>query len=183
MNNSLIKILALVGLTLALVLGYILYKEQIASDITVEPELEVEGFHIHAGFIVYENGELIDFSGDQYMNFSTCGVDEENLTPEEIQLEKGHLHDNDGDVAHVHREGGTWKDLFSSIGFNLVEDPLPVTYLNGQSFPLLLNEEINDMDSAVFIVGESDNVQEMVDSAINADRIQEVASKSESCGI
>ena len=171
-------VIALVGLAV-----FVFISQKDSNEVNDHEETEEEHFHIHAGFVVYNEGELVDFSADRYMNFSTCGTNEEDLTPEQIQMEKGHLHDNDGDVVHVHREGGTWRDLFANIGYEIPEAPLPVTFLNGQSVPMLLDEEIEDLDTAVFIIGTSDNVEEMLNSAVTEDRIIEVSQKSESCGV
>ena len=38
---------------------------------------------------------------------------------EDKQLEKAHLHDLIGTVAHIHRENATWRDLFKNIGYSV----------------------------------------------------------------
>ena len=42
----------------------------------------VADIHYHAGFRVYKDGQLQDFSGPQYMHLEMCSVDEgEHATP------------------------------------------------------------------------------------------------------
>jgi len=67
-------------------------------------------YHAHADFKVYIMGKPFNFSQDKYMTKEACG-------PESGA--HAHLHDGNGEVAHVHEEGITWGDFFWSLGMKL----------------------------------------------------------------
>jgi len=54
-----------------------------------------QSIHYHTGFLIYIDGILQDFSAQKYIEISA------------YQIEKAHLHDNVGDVVHVHQPGAT----------------------------------------------------------------------------
>src|SRR3989344_6791336 len=86
--------------------------------------------HYHAGFQVYFDGKLQDFSGAKYMTVNPCG--EEENGQENEQLEKAHHHDGVGDVVHVETEGAKWLDLFKNIRFNSDSSNPVEGYVNGK---------------------------------------------------
>jgi len=76
--------------------------------------------HYHAGFVLFVNDKKIDFSKARYMSVSPCTLHAtEDDSPEAIQHDKAHLHDYVGDVVHVERTGGKWKDLFINISYQI----------------------------------------------------------------
>lgn len=140
-----------------------------------------DNVHLHAGFLVYIDNELQDFSDFKYMNFKSCGEHIEEMSPEEEQIEKAHLHDFIGDVVHVHRENATWGDLFKNISFSLF--PTEV-YINGDLFEGdFLSYEIKPYDSVVIFQGEASEKEEKINARVTKGHILEVEQMSEYCAI
>lgn len=71
-------------------------------------------YHIHANFRVYINGKAVDFSDKKYME-----------TNPDI-----HLHDNKGDLIHIHKQGMKLADLFFSLKLEI--PPASKLYVNGK---------------------------------------------------
>ena len=72
--------------------------------------------HTHADFAVWVDGEMVDFSGPEYMSglsYSDESHDEEH----EYHHEHLHLHDEVGTVLHRHKPGLTLKEFFDSLGY------------------------------------------------------------------
>ena len=143
-------------------------------------EAAAEEVHYHAGFQVYKNDVLQDFSGFEFMKVEPCSIEgHEELDEAHEQLERAHLHDAVGDVVHVHREGATWGDLFQNI--NVEINPTEV-YINGELFEgNFLSGQISPYDSAVIIEGESVDFEDKLQNAVSRDRIVEVEAVSENC--
>lgn len=133
--------------------------------------------HYHAGFQVYVDNVKQDFSDFKYMKIEPCGTDH---SEGDEQLEKAHLHDNVGDVVHVHRDGAKWSDLFTNIGYALDQDVKG--YLNGQLVPQALTMPIIGNGSMVFFVGENTDIPQKVAGRVSQDHIIEVEAMSEKCG-
>ncbi len=135
--------------------------------------------HIHAGFQVYRNGELQDFSAPTKMYFAPCGLPEDEQATVQDMV---HLHDEVGDVAHIHAAGVTWGDLLSSIGEEINPESSQF-YLNGELTPALLSTEIAHMDSAILIEGELQNLGDALNNAVTEEWIMEVDQNAyEKCG-
>lgn len=141
-----------------------------------------EHIHMHAGFKIFVDGNWLDLSGDKYMYFSTCApdIDESEMTIKD----KIHLHNNIGDVAHIHAQDITWRNLFESLEIDLLEDqPLPVMYRNDSNDPALLDKRIEPYESAIFIFGTADDVDSLREMAVSIDSIKEAESQTEGCSI
>ena len=67
--------------------------------------------HSHIDFVVVLNDERIDLSDDKYMS-----------RPDQILHPDLHLHDNNQNVLHIHKEGLTMAEFFASIGFTLTDE-------------------------------------------------------------
>lgn len=134
--------------------------------------------HYHAGFRVFVNGELQDFSSYQFMNYSTCQDHTSTLTPAEEQLEKAHLHDGVGDVVHVHRQGAIWADLFHNLGYQ-VESKNLQAYRQGSPLPDALQQPILPNDSLIFVVGDASQID--FNTSVSLAHIQAIESQSEAC--
>lgn len=177
LGSKMNKILITVGVVLGIVVVFLMIKNQSADT---PPSHTHEEIHIHAGFQVYVDDQLQDYSGFEHMKISPCYEGERvELTPEEEQLEIAHLHDNVGDVVHVHREGATWIDLFSNA--NIPMGVNPTAYVNGEKVDNILSREIENYDSVVFFEGENTNIEEKLSNAVTNERIVEVEGMSESC--
>ncbi|MBI2641014.1 hypothetical protein HYW87_00235 [Candidatus Roizmanbacteria bacterium] len=137
--------------------------------------------HIHAGFQVYVDGKRQDFLQTKYMSVKPCEEGEHReLSKEEIQEEKAHLHENVGDVVHVHLEGATWGDLFKNIRYDFPRSKPIEAFVNGQRVSNILARFIGPYDSAVIFLGKSD--QRLLKSAVSKERIKKVEQSSVDCG-
>jgi len=183
-----------IALVVALLLGsgliYVGFIKQpvqpppVDSDMEVAENIRNDEYHIHAGFQVYENDQLVDFAKLQYMQISPCSEDHENeaeLTPEEEQIEKAHLHDMVGDVVHVHREDATWGDLFTNIEYEIYPDV--TAYIDGEQVENVLEKEIAPYESMVILIGERTDIEGKLDSIVSKEHIKEIELKSENCGV
>ncbi|HLD60506.1 MAG TPA: hypothetical protein VI912_05890 [Candidatus Bilamarchaeaceae archaeon] len=116
-----------------------------------------EGFHIHADFKVYLNGEEYNFSQEKYMS-------ESSLTPSPFV----HLHGINGEVIHVHAEGVTVGDFFDSLKIKFNEscfvlgegteycrnnDKRLEMYINGNLNNQFQNYVIQDLDRILITYG------------------------------
>ncbi|MEK9131895.1 MAG: hypothetical protein AAB447_03220 [Patescibacteria group bacterium] len=91
---------------------------------------DTHAYHIHADFAVFIDGTKMDFAHDGYMTSTDiCATD--------YNSKHTHLHDENGEVIHIHQEGQTVSDFFTSIGFALTDESLvsetDVTYTNNTS--------------------------------------------------
>ncbi len=158
-----------VGVAIALALAsYFLFFRSSKPDI-----------HYHAGFQVYVNNTLQDFSDLKYMQIKPCGG---TFHFEDEQIEKAHLHDNIGDVVHVHREGAVWADLFQNIKFEIPTSTEFVGYLNGNRQENILTYPILPYDSVVFFSGPIVSMNQKLQARVTDDHIKEAESRSENCG-
>lgn len=135
--------------------------------------------HYHAGFRIYLDGVLQDYRDYRYMNYTACSEHEEESAEEE-QMEKAHLHDQVGDVVHVHRTGGEWGDLLKNAGIALPSDKPLTGYVDGQKVENILDYPIEANRTAILVVGEEG--QEHGSEMVPKEHIAEVEAKSELCG-
>lgn len=140
--------------------------------------------HYHAGFQVYIDGKLQNFSDTKYMKVTPCSVNESksSLTPEEEQLDKAHLHDNDGNVSHSHLKPAYWKDLFTNMKYNFPENKQIKSFINGREVGNIFSTQIKPYDSIVIFVGDYDNVDNILKKAVTKEEIVKIEKKSENCG-
>jgi hypothetical protein len=152
-----------------------------AAIILPQTLLKPKPVHIHAGFQVYKDESLQDFSDFKYMHEMPCTVDGKPIEGAHIdeQLEKAHLHDENGDVVHVHRKGALWRDLFTNIKYPISEDA--VAYSNGKKVENILDKEIAAFESVVFFEGKHTKDQELLKKAVTKERITEIENSSEYC--
>lgn len=139
-----------------------------------------ESVHYHAGFRVYIDDHLQDYSGYQFMNYTPCQEHDEKKSAEEEQLEKAHLHDSVGDVVHVHRDGALWGDLFKNIGVFFPEEKSVMGYIDGVERTEFLSEPIEPYTTLIVSVGETEDSRR--EEKIERGYIEEVEAKSELCG-
>lgn len=102
-------------------------------------------YHVHADFLIYVDNELLDLSGDEYMT-----------TAAQKLSEHAHLHDNNGDVMHIHAEGITFVSFLDTIGITLTDSCLTTPdgtehcMNNDEVLRLYVNGEVtDDVDSYV----------------------------------
>lgn len=68
-------------------------------------------YHVHADFHIVVNGTLVDLDDNQFQTTS-----DQELHPD------AHLHDNNGDVKHIHAEGVTFVSFLDSLSITLTDD-------------------------------------------------------------
>jgi len=134
--------------------------------------------HYHAGFIVYVDGVKQDFSDSRYMQTEACHL---NVHENDNQISKAHLHNNIGDVAHIHVAGTIWRTLFSNLGLNFANLPSVSGYRNGKRVDNILDEPILGNDSIIIVVGSKTGID--LNQYVSQQRIAQVSALQESvCG-
>ncbi|MBI4226007.1 hypothetical protein HY612_02735 [Candidatus Roizmanbacteria bacterium] len=157
---------------LSLIIGFLLFQK-----LNHEPKER----HVHAGFQVYVDGKLQDFSEAKYMSLLLC--EEENTHPkktkERIQIEKAHLHHNVGDVVHSEREGAVWGDLFKNIKVEFDRSKRVEGYVNGKKITNIFDYPIKAYDSVVIFSGKIE--EKLLKKAVTKKRIKEVEREGAEC--
>jgi len=147
-------------IVLILTIGFILINATaIAYKISTVPENPV---HLHANFAVVLNDVPVDFSKPSYMTIQPCG----DLGHGDSKKDGVHLHDQVGNVVHVHAEGITWNDFFESVQLNLGSKILEASpgatsqyFINGEKRePLVISDPIRSKDQLLVYVGSASAV-------------------------
>jgi len=112
------------------------------------------------------------------MNYTPCSEHNEKKSPVEEQIEKAHLHEQVGDVVHVHRDGAVWGDLFKNIEVKF--DQKVGGYIDGTWFDDVLSEPIRPYQTLTVVIG--DKKPEYQTERVSREHIEEVEAKSELCG-
>lgn len=167
------KLVIILIFFICVILGYFYIRSKQSS-----PPVKL---HYHAGFLVYVDGVLQDFSADKYMNVDFCSIPHPTDTPEELQIGKAHLHDNIGDVVHVHRPGAVWGDLFSNIHYTFPTGKPITGYVDGHAVTDILTYPIKPYDSVIIIVGSGAGVD--LTKMVSKNHILDVEKLSESCSV
>lgn len=92
-----------------------------------------EAYHIHINFAVYMNGKTVDFS---------------KYNEESPDI---HIHNNKGDLLHIHKQGVTLGDFFTSIKMDLSKNLK--LYVNGKENPQGLLYVPQDLDKILLTDG------------------------------
>lgn len=92
------------------------------------PSPAEEGFHAHFDIKIYQAGKLIDLAQDEYQS----------------KDEFIHLHDKNGNVVHIHKEGETLGNLFTSL--KLTFGDTTRLYVNGATNQEFANYVPQDLD-------------------------------------
>ena len=90
----------------------------------------VEKVHMHFDIAVFINGKKVDLSADKYME----------------KKEAVHLHDNNGEVVHIHQKGATLGMFIDSLGLKPDSDPK----VNGTVMKEWRDYQPQDLDRIVF---------------------------------
>ena len=145
----------------------------------------VAEFHEHADFALFINGQKMDFAKDKYMSTKPCTISliDGFVDAAQAHAEDGgvaddvHLHDLDGGVIHVHREGVTFADFFSSLHMSFSDtsfsDDVGHVYdnsdknvwrffVNGVEVTTLANRVIRDLDQVLITYGSRTRSQESI---------------------
>lgn len=164
------------AVTLSLLLPLVVFVGTTFVPTTVHEEI-----HLHAAFHLYRDGERVDLAMAQYMHDQPCSLDEHReLSTEEKQLEKAHLHDLVGDVVHVHRANATWGDLFQNLDIEF--DGSVIGYTADGEIADVFNQPIKPLARVIISAGELTNIAEKLAAVPDQSKIREVEAQSESCG-
>lgn len=134
--------------------------------------------HYHAGFRIYLNNELINYSKPEHMHIEPCG-EEDTHEERDNPSDRAHLHDLIGDVVHVHSSAATWGDLLKNLRFNATE--MLIFYLNGVPVENLLDKTIVPYDRMLLMVGVNSNIPEKLESVPNRAKIEQAEQETEGC--
>jgi hypothetical protein len=151
-----------------------------------------EAIHYHAGFQIYIDDKLQDFSGLQYMDLKPCetaqdgGVDA-SVNPTEETLD---LHNGVGDVVHVHHAGMTWSNLAQYViersEADISEDEMQqaeiTAYVNGEKVNDILSYPIKAYDSVVVFIGKTSDIPGKLKNVVTIDHIKDIEADKENCG-
>jgi hypothetical protein len=188
MNKMLLICILMAGFILGVILLMRPVPESAAEDgahgetsLAGEAPVTDTEIHYHAGFLVYVDGKLQDFSDIRYMKINPCTVEgeEEAHAPEDEQIEKAHLHEEVGDVVHVHRFEAKWKDLFTNVNFAFPPGKTISGYREGTTVENILDAPIGANESVIIVVGNPAGVN--LNDYVTPEHIKDVESKSESC--
>ncbi len=141
-----------------------------------------DGVHYHAGFQVYDGDTLVDFSGPEFMYLGECGKMGHSF---ETVRDRVHLHERIGDVAHIHDEGVTWRDMFLSLDQESYLEEIDVVLLENElRGSEVLDQVIQPHERVIFVANQSDSersVTSLWEDMISEEYIREVEEKSLNC--
>lgn len=149
------------------------------SGIAIYKYMNKPPVHYHAGFHIYIDGKLQDYSSTEFMHLKPCGAHDDTGDKEDEQLEKAHLHDNVGDVIHVHRNDVVWDDVFTNLKVKLPKTSVSA-YINGKKITDIKKYPVKAYDSLVLMIGKNDMAY--LKDAVTVNHIKQNEKKSESCG-
>ena len=136
--------------------------------------------HYHAIFQVYLDNQLVNFGKSKYMHVQYCTQGEMTQEQQEDeQAEKAHLHDNIGDVVHIHRNNATWGDLLINLKHQVPGET--VGYINGEKVDNIFTTKIKADDRALILIEDYTDIQGKLDKLPSIDRIRQTVKKSQSC--
>ena len=178
-RNIIVIALSLIIVAIA---GILIYKIYLIKHSAAKAEIKKDAIHYHAGFQVYKDGVLVDFSGLKYMHDKPCDLNETPVEEEheDEQEEKAHLHDLIGDVVHVHRSGVVWKELFINLKYPIPENS--EFYLSGEKMATGLNTPIKAYDSISIFINSDPLKEQHIASRVTKEHIIETEKRSENCG-
>lgn len=159
----------------------------LGAGCTSKPEPVKEAVHYHAGFQIYVDDVLQDFSTLEYMELAPC--DAGTAQPEVEEAETVDLHNGVGDVVHVHHAGMTWNNLIEYLQTHQQFAPENLSekgiygYVNGERIDDIRAHPINAYDSVVIVIGyELGETRGKLDHAVTVDAIKNAEAEKENCG-
>lgn len=154
----------------------------IAGKLLLAKVSDDHSVHHHAGFQIYLDGEKQNFTSIRYMSIVPCGDNDHDLTPEEKQLAKAHLHEGVEDVVHVHAAGATWGDLLKNLKFNWDQSKEISAYDPDNKIEDILNRPIEADQSIIIVIGDQASASAYLQDKVTIEKIKEVEQQSELCG-
>jgi len=108
-------------------------------------------YHVHADFHIVVNDTLVDLSGDAFQTTAT-----QELHPDL------HLHDNNGDVKHIHAEDKTFAEFLASLRITLTNTciTLDTTYCADAEnvFRMYVNDVVYEGDYTTYVPVDNDRI-------------------------
>lgn len=135
--------------------------------------------HYHANFAVFIEGKQADFTSPSLMHIKPCSNDEhESSDPKE----NVHLHDQIGNVVHVHANGIDWHTFFSTVKFDLLSktnEKLMTVYSKGERVSQeYLYAEIKPQDQVLIHIASQSGVQNVKDDPVLAKEQESVGTSA-----
>lgn len=132
--------------------GGLVFVEQLPhSDEHAIDDHAASEFHIHADFHIIVNDTLVDLSTDEFQTTSA-----QSLHPDT------HLHNNNGDVKHIHDEGVTFAIFLESLGIDLSDKCITLdnTYCSDEVNEVLLfvNDELHTSPISQYVPADEDRL-------------------------
>lgn len=110
-------------------------------------------YHVHADFHIVVNNTRVNLDDDMFMTTS-----EQTLHPDL------HLHDNNGDVKHIHAEDKTFVEFLESLQINLTDSCITLDnqycadetnvlrlYVNGEVYPDAIEQYVPVDDDNILV--------------------------------
>lgn len=108
-------------------------------------------YHVHADFHIVVNGTLVDLSDDVFQT-----------TSQQELHEHAHLHDNNGDVKHIHAENVTFAEFLDSLQITLTDSCITLDnqYCSGETKEVLLfvNNELYTEPISQYVPIDNDRI-------------------------
>lgn len=123
--------------------------------------------HYHANFSLYVNGNRDEFKSFAFYE-EVAGCNAHDMENPKVRV---HMHNNNGQLVHVHDGGVTWGHLFANLGYTLSnelvendagtyisgDDGNKLTFiLNGEEVNTIANELIKSEDVLLINYGKDD---------------------------
>ncbi len=162
-------------------LGLLLIGSLVGSGYFVSTFRGSQEVHYHAGFQMYDKGELLDFSGPEFMYLGECGAMGHSF---ETVRDRIHLHERIGDVAHIHDDGVTWRNLFESLNREDLIKNLDWVIVEGSVVDdeEVLDRVIDSYERVVFVTNQSEiDAAKLWEGMISEEYIREVEEASLNC--
>lgn len=153
-----------------------------------------EHVHYHANFAVYINGKREEFKDKRYYQEVVGSCTTDDITP----LERAHMHDNVGDIVHVHDHAVSWGQFFQNLGWSVnskliqtpdklyqADDTNNITFmLNGQKVSDITGQVIGNEDRLLVDFGDtsSDTIKKEFDTVASTAAKQNQSTDPASCG-
>ena len=118
-------------------------EDAISSSSITQASTEGE-YHTHFDIKIYINGKELDLTQEKYQSTTDSELDSDV-----------HLHDRNGKVFHIHKEGTTLGQFLRSLKLDLVGK----LYVNGVEKGDIANYKPQDLDKIVVIQGSATDTQ------------------------
>jgi hypothetical protein len=130
-------------------------------------------YHVHADFHIVIDDTLVDLSGDAFQT-----------TSQQELHDHLHLHDNNGDVLHIHAENYSFTSFLESLGINLTDQCITLDneycandtsvlqlYVNNEPFTKPIADYIPSDDDRILVYYGSDDPEAITEylNAVPAD--------------